>query len=417
MALRQHYWNPRTNEACFVDETQLIYAFNERQDAGTWSDLHVHPDWGELLFVATGSIVLCSETGNFLGQGYRATWVPPGVQHEWYLPEASWNRSLFFHASLFEDSPRFRQCHGLEMSPLLRELLFAVDDLKPDFTTEEGKRFALVLMDRLKASKEVGGPLLMPSEHRLVELCAAALAAPDAPICMADWSRHLGMSEKTLARLFIRQTGQTFGRWLQIMRLQHAMTEIEQGQSVTAVALDCGYNSVSAFISAFKKHFGSTPGAIAKRRHERERERESLTYQTNTSNTDSFSLISYIYRKIPEPDPDRFYRLSSSVAYPFAYPFSTRRLPFLQEYNVVIENKKFSEKILFFSVLFLFFLRTELPSAMMPPAWSAGVFFIYGPSPLSPRPSEQPRIRAPPPGVPYFGQTPEASRRCPCGDA
>ena len=147
MALRQHYWNPRTNEACFVDETQLIYAFNERQDAGTWSDLHVHPDWGELLFVATGSIVLCSETGNFLGQGYRATWVPPGVQHEWYLPEASWNRSLFFHASLFENSPRFRQCHGLEMSPLLRELLFAVDDLKPDFTTEEGKRFALVLMD------------------------------------------------------------------------------------------------------------------------------------------------------------------------------------------------------------------------------------------------------------------------------
>ena len=153
MALRQHYWNPRTNEACFVDETQLIYAFNERQDAGTWSDLHVHPDWGELLFVATGSIVLCSETGNFLGQGYRATWVPPGVQHEWYLPEASWNRSLFFHASLFENSPRFRQCHGLEMSPLLRELLFAVDDLKPDFTTEEGKRFALVLIASKPARK------------------------------------------------------------------------------------------------------------------------------------------------------------------------------------------------------------------------------------------------------------------------
>ena len=46
------------------------------------------------------------------------------------------------------------------------------------------------------------------------------------------------------------------------------MNEIEQGQSVTAVALNCGYNSVSAFISAFKKHFGSTPGAVAKRRHD-----------------------------------------------------------------------------------------------------------------------------------------------------
>ena len=146
---------------------------------------------------------------------------------------------------------------------------------------------------------------------------------------------------------------------------------------------------------------------------ETERERESLTYQTNTSNTDSFSLISYIYRKIPEPDPDRFYRLFPSVAYPFSYPFSASRLSFPQEFTVVIENKKFSEKILFFSVLFLFSLRTELPSAMMPPAWSAGVFFIYGPFPLSPRPGEQSRIRAPPSRVPYFGQTPEASRRCP----
>ncbi len=270
MPLRQHYWNPRTNSACFVDETHLVYAFNERQDAGTWSDLHVHPGWGELLFVATGSIVLCTGAGNFLGQGFRATWVPPGLRHEWYMPENSWNRSLFLDASLFADAPRFRQCHGLELTPLLRELIFAVDDLKPDFASEEGRRIGLVLMDRLKASKEVGAPLLMPCEHRLVELCAAALAEPDTPVRLADWSRHIGMSEKTLARLFIRQTGQTFGRWLQTMRLQHAMTEIEQGQSVTTVALNCGYNSVSAFISAFKKHFGSTPGAIAKHRQKAE---------------------------------------------------------------------------------------------------------------------------------------------------
>ena len=109
---------------------------------------------------------------------------------------------------------------------------------------------------------------------------------------------------------------------------------------------------------------------------ERERERESLTYQTNTSNTDSFSLISYIYRKIPEPAPDRFYRLFPSVAYPFTYPFFASRLSFPQEFTVVIENKKFSEKNLFFSVSFLFSLRTELPPAMMPPALSAGDFFI-----------------------------------------
>lgn len=143
-------------------------------------------------------------------------------------------------------------------------------------------------------------------------------------------------------------------------------------------------------------------------RQEREREGESLTYRTNTSNADSFSLISYIYRKIPEPEPDRFYRLSSLVAYPFSYPFFASQLLFPQEYTVVIENKNFSEKISLFSDVFLFVLRTELLVTMCP-TWSAGVFFIYGHVLLSSVPDAHPRIRAPPLAAPYSGQTPEAS--------
>ena len=144
------------------------------------------------------------------------------------------------------------------------------------------------------------------------------------------------------------------------------------------------------------------------RERERERERESLTYRTNTSNADSFSLISYIYRKIPEPEPDRFYRLSSLVAYPFSYPFFANRLLFPQEYTVVIENKNFSEKISLFSDVFLFVLRTELLLTMCP-TWSAGVFFIYDHILLSSLPDALPRIRAPPLAAPYSGQMPEAS--------
>ena len=96
------------------------------------------------------------------------------------------------------------------------------------------------------------------------------------------------------------------------------------------------------------------------------------------------------------------------VAYPFSYPFFASRLLFPQEYTVVIENKNFSEKFLFFSVLILFVLRTELLLTMCP-TWSEGVFFIYGPASLPPIPEDLPRIRAPPLAAPYSGQTPEAS--------
>ncbi|WP_300683176.1 hypothetical protein, partial [uncultured Bilophila sp.] len=62
----------------------------------------------------------------------------------------------------------------------------------------------------------------------------------------------------------------------------------------------------------------------------------------------------------PEPAPDRFYRLFFSVAYPFSYPFFANRLSFFQEYTIVIENKIFSEKTLFFwACSFLFSVQNS----------------------------------------------------------
>ena len=98
------------------------------------------------------------------------------------------------------------------------------------------------------------------------------------------------------------------------------------------------------------------------------------------------------------------------------YLFFASRLSFPQEYTVVIENKNFSEKFLFFSGLLLFVLRTELLLTMCP-TWSAGVFFIY------PRPSFFGSRRPP---THTCASTDRAvlradagslPRRCPCGYA
>ena len=139
----------------------------------------------------------------------------------------------------------------------------------------------------------------------------------------------------------------------------------------------------------------SVPARSRALARERERERESLTHSNNTTNTDNFSLIYYIYRKIPETDSNDDYWLFTSVHYPFFYPFFARFLFFFQEYSIVIENKNFSEKILIFSVQLLFALCSEL-LLTMPPTWPAGVFFIYVPFLLSPAPDSTQRIRAPP---------------------
>jgi len=46
------------------------------------------------------------------------------------------------------------------------------------------------------------------------------------------------------------------------VRMLHAIRLLATGAAVTGVALDAGYSSTSAFIAAFKRAFGTTPGKI-----------------------------------------------------------------------------------------------------------------------------------------------------------
>ena len=58
----------------------------------------------------------------------------------------------------------------------------------------------------------------------------------------------------------------SLGRWRQQARLLHALGLLAHGQLVTAIALDVGYDSPSAFIAAFSTAFGTTPGRYYRRR-------------------------------------------------------------------------------------------------------------------------------------------------------
>ena len=249
----------------FVRLPRPVFWFNDPFEAGTWSDLHRHEHWGELAFMRSGYMVICTELGNYAAPPQRAVWIPPGLTHEWYIPEPSVDNALYIMPHVLPPGPRFQRYHAMEVSPLVRELIHALAPQSCDYE-EPGPvaRMVSVLLDQLPLLPEVGFPLPMPRDRRLVALCTALLNEPDSPETIREWCTRLGMSERTLARLFQRQTGESFGRWRQRIRLHHARAQLEAGESVPAVALNCGYASVSAFIAAFKKLFGRTPGQLAR---------------------------------------------------------------------------------------------------------------------------------------------------------
>lgn len=215
---------------------------------------HSHP-WVQLSHAVEGVLEVRTDNGRFIAPPLRAVWVPAGITHQVFCAPNTCIRSLYIDRSVAGDAPL--HCCVLQVSPLLCELIRHFSTLPEAYA--EG-RLVQVLLDQLGCAPEVELVLPLPAEPRLQRLCKSLQAQPEQQQGLAGWSRTLGVSERTLSRLFLRETGLTFRAWRQRLRLLSALPALERGERVTDVALGCGYESLSAFIAAFREQFGATPG-------------------------------------------------------------------------------------------------------------------------------------------------------------
>lgn len=72
-------------------------------------------------------------------------------------------------------------------------------------------------------------------------------------------ARQVGMNECYLKKGFKELYGQTIFMYLQEQRMQRAKLLLKEEKSVTEVAAEVGYSSISSFSSAFKKNVGILP--------------------------------------------------------------------------------------------------------------------------------------------------------------
>lgn len=94
-----------------------------------------------------------------------------------------------------------------------------------------------------------------------VQVARALSRDPADPTGLPEWARRLHISTKTLQRDFIREFGVPYSRWRTRARLTAARRLLGQAP-VAEVAARVGYASPSAFIAAFAREFGTTPGRI-----------------------------------------------------------------------------------------------------------------------------------------------------------
>lgn len=218
----------------------------------------------QLFYPVRGVSLVTTNDGTWTIPPLRAIWLPAGCPHRhtaigpvevcWLLlsPDAN---------TLPADRPTL-----LNVSPLLRELLLALTDT-PMPSAEERERLKAVVFDQLHPST-ISAAYLLPDPHdrRLRTIADILRDYPGDPRTLAQFGRLVGASERTLSRLFRADTGMSFPQWRAQLRLHTALIALTSEGAVGDVAHQCGYSTASAFIAAFSRAFGLTPGSYLHQR-------------------------------------------------------------------------------------------------------------------------------------------------------
>ncbi|WMJ69420.1 helix-turn-helix transcriptional regulator [Stenotrophomonas sp. 24(2023)] len=212
---------------------------------------------GQLVLALHGAVSCEVANALWIVPPQCGVWIPGGMPHSNRATANARLCYLFVEPGVVELPP---QCVTLSISPMLREMILQLADAPFDYPPDgHTGRLARVLLDELV--RMPAERLYLPvSDHPKIQALAAALSThPEDRGTITDWARRLALGERTLTRLIARETGLSFGRWRQQLHLLIAVRELAAGVPVQRVSERLGYESVTAFITMFKKALGLSP--------------------------------------------------------------------------------------------------------------------------------------------------------------
>ncbi|WP_341912901.1 helix-turn-helix transcriptional regulator [Ferrovibrio terrae] len=232
---------------------------------------HSH-ERGQLIYATTGVMRVSTAPkdkengGTWVVPPQRALWIPPGIAHEIHMSGAVAMRTLYIAADTAAALPG--SCQVIEVSDLLRALILAAMEEPVEYEAgSRGEAIAQLLLHELRGVAVVPLHLPLPQDARLQAVCRLMLDRLSDNTDIETLAREAGMSSRSLARLFQRETGLGFQAWRQQARLAEALAQLSGGKPVALVARDLGYASPAAFTAMFRRSLGITPGRYFSRAH------------------------------------------------------------------------------------------------------------------------------------------------------
>ncbi|MDR5826208.1 helix-turn-helix transcriptional regulator [Caballeronia sp. LZ043] len=222
------------------------------------SEVPVHQHHPSQLVLALKGGVTCEVANSiWMVPPNCAVWVPGGMPHSIHATANARMCYLYVQPSA---AGLPSDCCTLSVTPLVRELILRMADVEPDYDMDSPTgRLATVMIEELARMRIERTHLPTSREPRLQRIAKLLADNPADRRTLTEWGNFVAMSERSLARLVQKETGMTFGRWRQQLHLIVALRQLSCGATVQRVASDLGYESVTAFITMFKKSLGKPP--------------------------------------------------------------------------------------------------------------------------------------------------------------
>lgn len=246
--------------------------------ANTVIQVHSHP-WAQMMFARHGVIRVHTASITLTVPPWRALWIPAGISHQATVLEDALLHALFVDKSMSLPGrqlfPDWEHCRVIEVRPLLRELVdgLAACNAAPDDVRYEHMA-ALTLMEVARAPVLPLG-VTLPTERRLRSLCESFLAKPGADVSLSRLACEAGASVSTVNRLFHADMGCSFSEWKKQALLAEALTLNAKGFSISRIAYELGYSSISAFSFMVRQLVGLPPSKLFRTR---ENEHKIMTH-------------------------------------------------------------------------------------------------------------------------------------------
>lgn len=223
---------------------------------------HCHRE-AQLLYAQKGVMLVRTPDCVRLIAPFQVLWIPAGVRHSISFLADTEMRSLYFSDDALRRLKHLNdRVRVLAATPLIRELFSAL--FSKDVPQATALLMTNLVLRLVSDARELGAALPMADDDVFGVLQSEILSRRLWNLTMEEASARLSLAPKTFSRRFHQALGMTWRDWMARARLCASLDLLLSGRTLKDAAFGAGYADQATFTAAFRKLFGTTPGAMQK---------------------------------------------------------------------------------------------------------------------------------------------------------